>query len=189
MQEYDTPAEMIDENFDEILEDGKRIRAICDDNDIDIHDFHALLDVHTTMCYTGGVREFYTKRRDIGLKAISMLSESIQALSGDNQNTYDDRDFDKAFADNIGGRIAELQKQSRKARSENFFTGVLEATRQLYESEDFLDRTLDKYFTQILPKMGFYTDEGVERSFEKARERDAQTDKEILSAYGLEDRI
>ncbi len=185
MTEYRSPAEMIDENFDEILEDGKRIRAICDDNEIDLHDFHALLDVHTTMCYTGGVREFYTGRRDIGLKAISMLAGSIES-SVEESKPYGDKDIDKLLADNLGRKIAELEKESNLLGKEGFFTGVLEAARKLYASEEYLDSTLDRYFTEILPKMAFYEAEDVERSFADARTRESQASKKILSEYGLD---
>lgn len=183
--DYPSHSEMLHENFDELLEDGKKIRAICEDTGIDIREFHALLEVHTVLCYTTDIREFYKQGKDKGIKAAEMLMSSLRS-PGSSYMSQDEKDIDELLADNIGRSIAQIEKENGSTRTEEFFIGVLEATKRLYESDEYLDSTIDKYFSHIMPKMGFYTEDVVEYSFEQARRRDSERDKEILSSFGLD---
>ncbi len=183
---YRSLSEMCTENFDQLVEDGKKIRALCDDNLVDPDDFRALFEIHTVFCYDQNVRDYFEENKDIALKVSDAYINAIEHFSmNPGSEINPESSIEDKFMQASASGVAEAQRMDESGLYENFFVSVLQVSKRLYESDDFRNEMIDRYFAEVLPKFSSYSEDDVEKAFERARARDAETQSSILEQYGV----
>lgn len=175
-----THAEFLSENYDDLVQDGIRIRAVSDDLQLDYEDFRAVYEIHTVFAYYPNIREFFTSNRNSALKALDYL---ISAVDGSVSNDGIHQ-IAEEIVPGLADKLLECENYINSFSSiESFAHTNFSVSKRLYEDEAFLEKSIELYLSKIMPVMTSYDEYKIECAFDNAKEREYKKQMEIFDAF------
>ncbi len=179
-QEGYTHCDFLNENYDDLVQDGIRIRAVCDDLELDYEDFRAVYEIHTVFAYNPNVRKFFSSNRTAALKALDYL---ISAVDGSVSNS-DIHENVEEIVPGLSEKLLECETYMNSFSSvESFAKTNFEVSKKLYSDDSYLENSLELYLSKVMPVMSSYDEYKIECAFDNAKEREYKKQKEIFDTF------
>jgi len=149
--------------FEQYLQAGLKIRAICDDLGYSMEDSQMLLYIHVR-----GADFFLNGDKERAKQTYNLLKpetqEKIKKLELENNEIT--QAAEKII---VGNDIKNIEDKSPVP---DFFTTQLENMYRLHIDREYLDDLLITYYGKVLPLMDQYDNKKIEEAFARGRARD-----------------
>lgn len=180
-----THNEFLSDYFDSLVEDGIRIRAVCDDLEMSYEQFRAIFEIHTVFSYNPQVESFFRENRDSALVALDYLISSVDLSKSSLDSRF--KEIDDAvnyLTPDFSETIRECERYINSFHNiDSFIQTNFNISKRLYEDEKFLQTSLELYLSKVMPIMASYDEYKVECAFDSAKEREYKKQKEILDNF------
>jgi len=175
------------ENYSHYFDDALKIHAICADISLSENEARVLTYMHAKAIESGkGVEYFYCPAEEDSEALQIMLGQSKSSLRLPSVASLDQQGQDALeLILTIANRISYIDTLlAKECGLENRLSGELRSRLRLYQDNEYRDKMISLYKTEIQPRLESYTQKEIDEAFCRFRTEQQRREKELMSLVG-----